>query len=354
MSSSNPANPLPYSDAVESIPPDEANDMEQVIHTIEQILQKSHQPLPDVHGKGHGCAIGTFAVLPGLPSELAQGLFRQPSSYDAAVRFSSASGELQADSKPDGRGMAIKVLGVEGPKLLEDERDAKTQDFVMVNHPAFVARNVKDYLRLEKVLLSAGHNGLMKLIGVLVAGDLDIVRHLRELGTVIAIQSHKPANVLSNTYYSMAPIRFGEYVAKYRATPAQTLPEKLARPGSEPDALRHLLEETLRQQEVLFNFQVQLRRSEQSMPIEDASVVWPESESPFQTVATFRLPIQEIAPRRTAGNNLSFTVWHAIAEHRPLGGINRIRRKAYWTSSVWRHQQARTARQEPDRIEDIL
>ena len=116
MSSSNPANPLPYSDAVESIPPDEASDMEQVIHTIEQILHKSHQPLPDVHAKGHGCAVGTFAVLPGLPSKLAQGLFRQPNSYDAAVRFSNASGELQADSKPDGRGMAIKVLGVEGPK----------------------------------------------------------------------------------------------------------------------------------------------------------------------------------------------------------------------------------------------
>ena len=186
--------------------------------------------------------MGTFEVLAGLSSELAQGLFRQPNAYKAVVRFSNASGDLQADSKPDGRGMAIKVLGVDGPKLLDDERDAKTQDFVMVNHPAFVARNVKDYLRLEKVLLDAGHNGLLKLIGVLGSGDLDIVRHLRELATAYAIQSHQPANVLSNTYYSMAPIRFGDYVAKYRAVPAYTLSEKLAKPSSEPDSLRHLLE----------------------------------------------------------------------------------------------------------------
>ena len=68
MLSVNPANLLPYSDAVESIPPDEASDIEQVVHTIEQILHKSHQPLPDVHAKGHGCAVGIFEVLPGSPA----------------------------------------------------------------------------------------------------------------------------------------------------------------------------------------------------------------------------------------------------------------------------------------------
>ena len=146
------------------------------------------------------------------------------------------------------------------------------------------------------------------------------------------------------TYYSMAPIRFGQYVAKYRVEPVQdgdhALRPSLTKPGPAEDALRLLLEETLRQQEVLFNFQVQLRTSEQTMPVEDATVEWPESESPYRTVATFRIFRQDIAPRREAGNNLSFTVWHAIADHRPLGGINRVRREAYRTSSVWRHQEA--------------
>ena len=111
----------------------------------------------------------------------------------------------------------------------------------------------------------------------------------------------------------------------------------------------------MRQQEVLFNFQVQLRTSEHTMPVEDATVEWPESESPYRTVATFRIFQQDIAPLREAGNNLSFTVWHAIADHRPLGGINRVRREAYRTSSVWRHQKAgkraqRTRQHRPHRV----
>ena len=92
--------------------------------------------------------------------------------------------------------------------------------------------------------------------------------------------------------------------------------------------MRLALEETLRTQEVLFEFQVQLRTSERTMPIEDASVEWPESESPYRTVAHLLLPRQEIELLRQqdAYKNLSFNVWHALAAHRPLGGINRVRR----------------------------
>jgi hypothetical protein len=106
--------------------------------------------------------------------------------------------------------------------------------------------------------------------------------------------------------------------------------------------MRLALEETLRTQEVLFEFQVQLRTSEQSMPIEDATVEWPDSESPYRTVAHLLLPRQDITSLRTqpAYQNLAFNVWHALAAHRPLGGINRVRRGAYPVSSAWRRQQS--------------
>jgi hypothetical protein len=106
--------------------------------------------------------------------------------------------------------------------------------------------------------------------------------------------------------------------------------------------MRLALEETLRSQEVLFEFQVQLRTSAQTMPIEDATVEWPESESPYRTVAHLLLPRQEIAALRQQASyqNLAFNVWHALAAHRPLGGINRVRRWAYGLSSAWRQQQA--------------
>ena len=144
----------------------------------------------------------------------------------------------------------------------------------------------------------------------------------------------------------MAPIRFGNYVAKYRAKPAgdrnDSYLDLIKRLGSEADAMRLALNETLRTHEVLFEFQVQLRTSERTMPIEDASVAWPESGSPYRTVAHLLLLRQEIELLRQqdAYRNLSFNVWHALAAHRPLGGINRVRRPAYLLSSAWRRRHA--------------
>jgi hypothetical protein len=144
-----------------------------------------------------------------------------------------------------------------------------------------------------------------------------------------------PAHPASNTYFSMAPIRFGKYVAKYRAKPAGDLlgsfVDLVAKLGKHPDALRQMLEETLRLQQVLFEFQVQLQTSAQTMPVEDATVQWPESESPYHTVALFLIPRQETntEEQKAICKQLSFNVWHAVADHRPLGGINRLRREAY-------------------------
>ena len=140
----------------------------------------------------------------------------------------------------------------------------------------------------------------------------------------------------------MAPIRFGKYVAKYRAKPAgnrhDSYLDLVKRFASQADAMRLSLEETLRTQEVLFVGQVQLPTSEHTMPIEDASIEWPESASPYRTVANLLLPRQEIEflRQQNAYQNLSFNVWHALAAHCPLGGINRVRRRAYALSSAWR------------------
>jgi len=342
--------PLPYADDVETIPVDEADDIQRVVQALELILTrrqaKTGQFRADVHVKTHGYAQGELRVLPNLQGELAQGLFEHDGVYPAVVRFSNAASHAQPDAIPDGRGMAIKVLSVEGELVLADEQRGQTQDFVMVNHPVFIARNVKDYLRLEQVFVQADDSTLAKLQGALTGGDWNPLRwHWREMLAVARIAGQLPAHPASNTYFSMAPIRFGNYVAKYRARPAgdrhDSYLDLVKRLGFQADAMRLALEETLRTQEVLFELQVQLRTSERTMPIEDASSEWPESESPYRTVAHLLLPRQEIAllQQQAAFQNLSFNVWHALAAHRPLGGINRVRRWAYLLSSAWRHRQ---------------
>ena len=314
---------------------------------LERSKAKSGQFCADVHVKTHGYAQGEFRVLPNLPDELAQGLFAQDDVYPAVVRFSNSASQVQPDAIPDGRGMAIKVLEVEGDVELADVQKDRTQDFVMINHPVFFARNVKDYLRLEQVLVRADDSSLATLQGALSGGEWNPLHwHWREVLTVARIAGQLPVHPASNTYFSMAPIRFGKYVAKYRAKPAgdrhDSYLDLVKRLGAKADAMRLALEETLRTQELLFEFQVQLRTSEQTMPIEDAGVEWPESESPYRTVAHLLLPRQEIAFLRQQDvfRNLSFNVWHALAAHRPLGGINRVRRWAYALSSNWRHQKA--------------
>jgi catalase len=339
--------PIPYADNIETIPADEADDILRVVQALETILArsqaKSGQFRADVHVKSHGYADGEFRVLPNLPPELAQGLFERSGTYPAVVRFSNAASQEQPDAIPDGRGLALKVLGVTGEVILRDEQRGPAQDFVMINHPVFFARNVKDFLRLEQVLVEANDNPVATLQGALTGGDPNPLNwHWSEMLSVARIAGQLPAHPASNTYFSMAPIRLGSYVAKYRVKPAgdrhDSYLELIQRLGSQSDALRLALEETLRTQEVLFEFQVQLRTSEQSMPIEDATREWPENESPYRTVAHLLLPRQEIAPLRqqAAYRYLAFNVWHALAAHRPLGGINRVRRVAYPVSSAWR------------------
>ncbi|MDZ4781336.1 MAG: catalase family protein [Planctomycetia bacterium] len=346
-----PNRPLSYTDDVETIPPEEAADIQRVIQALELILARSHAKTgrfrADVHVKTHGYAQGELRVLPNLPQELAQGLFEHDGVYPAVVRFSNAASQPQSDAIPDGRGMAIKVLGVAGDMLPVNGERSPTQDFVMINHPVFFARNVKDYLRLEQIVSQADDNSVATLREALTGGEWNPLHwHWREMLTIAQIAGQLPARPASNIYFSMAPIRFGNFVAKYRAKPAgdrqDSYLELVKQLATEADAMQLSLEGTLRTQEVLFEFQMQLRTSEHTMPIEDASVEWPESESPYRTVAHLLLPRQEIALLRqqAAFRNLSFTVWHALVKHRPLGGINRVRHRAYAISSSWRRQQA--------------
>lgn len=73
------------------------------------------------------------------------------------------------------------------------------------------------------------------------------------------------------------------------------------------------------------------------MPVEDATVEWPEAQSPFRTVAHLEIRQQDLATSSFGlGDNLSFNVWNALPAHRPLGGINRVRRAAYQLSANWR------------------
>lgn len=349
MTTNTPAAPISFAEHGEIIPSDEAEDIQKVLEAIRTLLRRKYEKTglyqSDVHVKPVGCAKGEFRILPNLPEELAQGLFQSDRTYQAVVRFSNAAPQVQPDWIPDGRGLALKIFDVAGEMLDPDTPGGKNQDFITINHPVFLARNVKEFLRLEQALVETDEQPLAAAKSILTGGDWNPLNwHWREALTAVQIAAHVPAHPASNTCFSMAPIRYGKYVAKYRIRPAGDNADSFLNVVSnlwhEADGLSRMLEQTLKSQQLLFEFQVQLRTSTESMPIEDATVEWPESESPFRTVAVLLLPRQEIGGpmEKLACKQLSFNVWNALADHRPLGGINRVRKEAYRISSAWRHQ----------------
>jgi catalase len=336
--------PLLFTESVEQSPEDEEEDIARVIAVLRQTLQhqreRSGQARRDVHVKSHGSAAGEFHVLSDLPAELAQGLFAVPATYKTFVRFSNSAPWPQADALPDGRGFALKIDHDLAHSLMENGQ--RTQDFVMVNHPVFIARDVKDYLRLEQARLQASRQPARLAAKLLTTAWNPLHWRWRALWAAAQVAGQPPSHPANYTYYSMVPFRFGRYIGKYRVVPTIQQPSSwfgsLATFGWQGNAMHRLLAETLARNELKFDFQIQLRTSELSMPIEDATVEWPPSESQYRTVAQLRLPRQEISEVRgnDDGERRAFNVWNGLLAHRPLGGINRVRRHAYAVSAEFR------------------
>ena len=94
------------------------------------------------------------------------------------------------------------------------------------------------------------------------------------------------------------------------------------------NVFREAISSQLAQAEAEFDVLVQIQTDAEAMPIENPTKRWEEKDSPYVKVATLRLPQQDInTPSRLAADERqSFSPWHCLAAHRPLGGVNRARR----------------------------
>jgi hypothetical protein len=64
--------------------------------------------------------------------------------------------------------------------------------------------------------------------------------------------------------------------------------------------------------------------------------VWDEATAPYQTIATVEFPPQDAlsAERRMFWEDrMKLSPWNALAEHQPLGSINRLRKMVYEMSA---------------------
>ena len=287
----------------------------------------------DVHAKTHGCVRADVQTLAALAPELRQGVFATPNqTYRAWIRYSSGDTNVQSDGARDARGMALKLTGVTGPSLLELEPDAGTQDFIMINSPRFFIRNVEEYAKFARTLADGSR------LGYFFGLRNPLTWRLRDMMLALRTLKAAPASLLHERYYSLTAYKFGPTLdVKFSARACTRQP--VARVNRDlPDFLRDEMRAELRNDGACFDLMVQPQIAGKDMPIEDPSVEWDETDSPFVPVARVTIPKQEFDTdqQKAFCEDLSFSPWHALPDHRPLGGLNRVRRAVYLEDARYR------------------
>ena len=333
-------NYLMYRDDLETIAPDEQETKQKIVDVMTQGMelarQKYGRSVRISHAKAHALLKGELIVQEGLPRELAQGLFAQPGRYEVLVRMAQQPGELLDDSKlSTDRGMSVKVLGVDGPKL--EGHTGATQDWVFDVGKQFLAGGMKEFLQAFKPNAEIAPKLSDSVKGAVSATARATNTVLNAVGVnseKLAFYGHPIVHPASEAYFSQTPFRYGDYIAKLGLFPVsaglKALQEQPFKPET-PDALREAMNAYFKTNPAEFELRVQLNTGLDDMPIEDAQAEWPETESQYQTVAKLVIPVQTAWDPSKDGyfEDLSFSPAHALAAHRPLGGINRARLLAY-------------------------
>lgn len=330
--------------AEEKLMPDEEAYLDSIIASFESQMRTLWKPGRFERGgntKTHGIVRGEFVVHDGLPPELRHGIYAQPRTYKAWVRFSGPGPYITPDIDDVGfMSISIKLMGVPGPKLLDDEKF--TQDMFGVSTPTFVTPDTKANAQLQ--VESGKNTQIFYFVNFRRHHILDLIMQ----GLWIKTQS----SPFEAPYFSCVPYLLGDGQAmqysvwplRKRRTPIPRLP---LRPPD--DYLRNAMVATLAEEDVEFDIRLQRQTDPYLMPIENNAVLWPEKLSPRVSAATLRIPRQKFdSPAQlNFARLLSYNPWHSVPEHRPLGNQSRARRRMYETLSRLRHSMNSVPLYEP-------
>ncbi len=329
----------------ENPPPGEAETIQRTLELFEKKQRATYPPTSVArrgqHAKTTACVRAQLIVDPNLPADLRVGIFATARTYPAWIRFSNGSEKVQPDTTPDVRAMAIKLLDVPGEKVLEGEKDARTQDIILANAPALFAKDAAEICEFAE--RAAGG----KLIGFFLVWN-PFKWRLRGFANLLRSVLARVHNPLAATYWSQTPYAFGNRAVKYKVVPQRPSGEYATAPRG-ANYHREGMAKHLSVKDACFDFMVQVQLDPAKQPVEDAVKPWNESDAPFVRVATIRIPAQRFAKaeRDKFAEALAYHPWHSLPEHRPLGGINRVRKAIYLAISRLRNEHNGTPRKEP-------
>ena len=303
-------------------------EMNQRIEVVSRAETKNNVVPRFNQSKTVACLNAQFRVHDFIPENLKQGVFSQAKTYPALLRFANATN--QDDSKKDIRGLSIKLSDVDGSVLWGQPG---VQDFILNSYPALFVATPEEFLafiraRQEDAKLSFFLNPFDS--------------HLKSFWIVMnARQKHM--SLFDIRYWSTVPFQFGEstdQVVKYSVIPCSDYEtNKVVNSGE--NQLRSAMKSHLRQGTACFQFAVQKQTDTERMPIDDATVIWDEALSPFQTLATITIENQVIDDPKTlaACERSHFNPWQSLTAHKPLGRMNEVRRLVYENAARLRQKE---------------
>ncbi len=151
-------------------------------------------------------------MLPGLAEHLRQGIFATPKTYTVIARLSTTSGALRSDQVRGVRGLGLKVLEVDGDRLIEDGET--TQDFVFVTEPRFPFKDALEYskegMRTAKLLSYVPDIGVMG-VSLILRGAQRVLRLFGgDLPFKYSLFAKRNTLTLGETFYTAAPLQYGK------------------------------------------------------------------------------------------------------------------------------------------------
>ena len=330
--------------AEERLFPGEEEYLDSIILSFQEQMKMLWKPGGFERGgntKTHGIVRGEFVIHDDIPSEYRHGIYAKGQKFPAWVRFSGPGPYITPDIDDVGfMSISIKLMGVPGPKLMEEEKF--TIDMFGVSPPTFVTPDTKANAQLQKESLKNAQ--IFYFVNFTRSHILDLIMQSLWIKT--------QSSPFEAPYFSCVPYLLGEgramqysvWPKSKKRTPIPNLP---FRPPD--DYLRRAMVASLAEGDVEFDIRLQLQTDPHLMPIENNAVLWPEKLSPRVSVATLRLPKQKFdSPAQMAfAKQLSYNPWHTIAEHRPLGNQSRARRRMYLALSELRHTMNAVPHYEP-------
>ena len=286
----------------------------------------------DQHPKHHGLVKATFTVRDDIPASLRSGVFASAKSFDAVIRYSN--GRESDDTKPDAHGMAIKLMGVPGPKLQAGAETSTTHDFILVDSETFFLKDIDELMEFNGDVSSAK---LSTFWGLYLLAKLKIWR--RDLGNrVFAFAGKSIASPLAASYWSAVPYRLGTSAVKYMVRSPKAGGKDAGKPPASKDGLAAALKAELAARSIELEFGAFVQTDPQRQPIEDPTVSWQANGARYVALATIKLHRQDVDAKSPAAEKIAFSPWNVGAQHQPLGAINRARRAVYRAMSERRHR----------------